>query len=309
MGRPFRHCDSAGSERRHDRPSVVRRRARTGQSPDPRAADICPVGPRAAALPSAAPRSSPGVVRSLGRFLPVQVAWIAEGLLPWSEHRVGSLVPCGFEAYARVFHPAVRYPDDELFGIDSDDPDEDVTWAEVAAFNGRTAHPAMEWASITGSWEFQGNDDQPGLWNDAPAEGHLPVSVARDLTAVLARFTTTPGDCWFGLEQGVGSGPTEAPRLALPPREYVLQPGPLDLAAANLADEPAEQSANLWWPDDRAWFVATDIDLMTTYVGGSAACIADLLAADGVEAAQVPADQRTTWDADTVNPAPLGAPS
>ena len=85
--------------------------------------------------------------------------------------------------------------------------------------------------------------------------------------------------------------------------------GPVGLAATNLADEPAEQSANLWWPDDRAWFVATDIDLMTTYVGGSAACIADLLAADGLEAAVVPADQRVTWDADTVNPLPADAPA
>src|SRR3954451_5861107 len=48
MGRPF----GVESERRHDRPSVVRRRARTGQSPDPRAADNCPVGPRAAPLVS-----------------------------------------------------------------------------------------------------------------------------------------------------------------------------------------------------------------------------------------------------------------
>ena len=47
---------------------------------------------------------------------------------------------------------------------------------------------------------------------------------------------------------------------------------------------------------------------MTTYVGGSAACIAELLATDGLEAATVPADQRVTWDADTVNPRPLGAP-
>ena len=64
----------------------------------------------------------------------------------------------------------------------------------------------------------------------------------------------------------------------------MLSRGPVERAAANFAEEPPEQSANLWWPDDRAWFVATDVDLMTTYVGGSAACIADLLAADGLEA-------------------------
>jgi hypothetical protein len=240
----------------------------------------------------------------------VPFAWITEALLPFSDHRVGSLIPPVFEAYARVFHPAVRYPDDEeLFGIDTDEPDEDVTWAEVAAFNGRTAHPAMEWASITGSWEFRGNDDQPGVWNDAPAEGHLPVSVAERLAAVLAQHTTTAADCWFGVWSGFGFFGTPATTLHLPEREYVLSRGPVERAAANFADEPAEQSAGLWWPADRAWFVATDVDLMTTYVGGTSACIADLVAADGLEVAVVPVDQRVTWDADTVNPRPLGAPA
>jgi hypothetical protein len=241
-------------------------------------------------------------------------AWIAEALRPFAEHVVGSLVPPVYEAYARVFHPAVRYADDDWFPeIETGDAeplpaDEDVTWAEVAAFNGRTAHPAMEWASITGSWEFRGNDDQPGMWNDAPAEGHLPVSVATRLAAALARHTTSPADCWFGVWNGFGFSPAGGLAFALPNREFWLLRGPVDLAAANLAEEPSEQSANLWWPDDRAWFVATDIDLMTTYVGGSATCVADLLGTDGIEAAPVPADQRVTWDADTVNPPPMGAP-
>jgi hypothetical protein len=75
-----------------------------------------------------------------------------------------------------------------------------------------------------------------------------------------------------------------------------------------MAAEPSEQSASLWWPADRAWFVATDIDLVTTFVGGSAACVRDVLDHPLLEAAPVPADQRFTWDADTVNPAPVDAP-
>jgi hypothetical protein len=232
--------------------------------------------------------------------------WVVTALRGQEFGTVAGLVPPVFEAYARVFHPAVRYPDDELFGIDSDDPDEDVTWAEIAAFNGRIAHPAMEWAFITGSWEFRGGDDQPGVWNDAPAQGHLPVSAGTPLAAVLARHTTTPSDCWFGVDSTWHSDAEPALRLA--GVGCLLVRGTVELAASNFAPEPVEQSANVWWPDDRAWFVATNIDLMTTYVGGSAACIADLLAADGLEVAAVPADQRVTWDADTVNPPPLGAP-
>lgn len=232
-------------------------------------------------------------------------AWIAEALLPAADSRVGSVVPPVFEAYARVFHPAVRYPDDELFGIESDEPDEDVTWAEVAAHNGRTAHPAMAWASVTGSTDYLDSDDQPGLWNDSPAVGHLPVAVAARVADILSRHTATPAECWFGVD--TTWRPDAEPSLRLRDVDYVLLHGPVELAAANLAEEPAEQSAHLWWPEDRSWFVATDADLMSTYVGGSAACIAELVGADGLEAAQVPADQLVTSEADTVNPPPLGA--
>src|SRR3712207_5050036 len=169
MGRPF----GVESERRHDRPSVVRRRARTGQSPDPRAADTCPVGPRAASPRGQAPRSSPGVVRSPGREQrPVSTVgrtapagrWIAEAVRRAPRDTVAALLPAGFAAHARVFHPAVRYEGDD---------DVHVRWDEVAAANGTTPHRLMQWPGVTGSWEYLGEADQPGLWNDAPAEGHL----------------------------------------------------------------------------------------------------------------------------------------
>src|SRR3954467_14756014 len=202
MGRPFR----LASERRQiARPSYGGERE-PDSHPTPGPPTFVQSARVQLPLDSSA-AEQPGGCPFPGRFSAVQHAWIAEALHPFAEHRVSSLVPPVFDAYARVFHPAVRYPDDELFGIDPDEPDVDVTWAEVAAFNGRTAHPAMEWTSITGSWEFRGSEDQPGLWNDAPAEGHLPVSVAARLAAVLRRFTSTPEDCWFGLWDGFGHTP------------------------------------------------------------------------------------------------------
>jgi hypothetical protein len=80
----------------------------------------------------------------------------------------------------------------------------------------------------------------------------------------------------------------------------------VELAAANLVPEPASQSANAWWPADRAWFVATDIDLVSTYVGGSAAAVSALLACSAVEAAPAAADQGTAEGSDVVNPVPDG---
>jgi hypothetical protein len=50
--------------------------------------------------------------------------------------------------------------------------------------------------------------------------------------------------------------------------------------------------------------VATDVDLMTTYVGASESCAEDLLASGTLEVMRIPLDQPTTWDKDTVNPRP-----
>lgn len=215
-------------------------------------------------------------------------SWLTAALLPSRPRRVGSLVPPVFAAYARVLHPAVRYEEDD---------DVAVPWAAVARHNRRTAHPLMQWPSITGSWDYVSDLDQPGVWNDAPAEGHLPVEVARPLGAVLARHTAVPGDCWFGLAADA------APELANG-HPYLLVRGPVALAVANFVPEPAEQGPSLWWPGDRAWCVVTDPHLTSTYVGGTAAAIADLLAADGIETWEAEPGDPVMPDSDPVNPAP-----
>jgi hypothetical protein len=103
--------------------------------------------------------------------------WISSGRRRGEPGTVGALVPAVFEAYARVLHPAVRYVGDD---------DVEVSWAEVAAHNGTTAHPLMQWASITGSWDFVSADSQSPVWDAAPSEGHLTVLVAARLAGVLA---------------------------------------------------------------------------------------------------------------------------
>ena len=62
-----------------------------------------------------------------------------------------------------------------------------------------------------------------------------------------------------------------APLLRLPAREYLLYQGRPDQVAGWM-DGP-----NLWWPADRAWCVASEIDLPWTYVGGSKTLIAEVL--------------------------------
>ena len=204
--------------------------------------------------------------------------WISSARRRGGRGTVASLVPDVFDAYARVLHPAVRYAGDD---------DVDVRWAEVAAHNRTVADRLAHWETLTGGRV----DSQPPVWDDGPSEGHLPVGVARRLATVLARHTTTPAECLFGRWDGFGYDLPDAdvpPRLLLRgERDVVLVRGAVGDAVRNLAPEPHEQSANLWWPDDQAWCVVTDVDLRGSYVGGSAACIAELLDTAGLEALPV----------------------
>ena len=83
-----------------------------------------------------------------------------------------------------------------------------------------------------------------------------------------------------------------------------LLTGPIQSASTSPFANQLLPGVNLWWPDDRAWCVGTDIDLMTTYVGASRLAIASLLGDGSIEALAVSVDQLVTWDADTINPLP-----
>ncbi|MCZ4590055.1 hypothetical protein R1X32_13475 [Rhodococcus opacus] len=63
-------------------------------------------------------------------------------------------------------------------------------------------------------------------------------------------------------------------------------------------------SPNLWWPDDRAWCVATDVDLMASYVGASTECVHAITNCSELEALEVSATMSVQWDSDTINPRP-----
>ena len=105
------------------------------------------------------------------------------------------------------------------------------------------------------------------------------------LAELLRAWTTTPGRCWFCIWDGYGwIAGREGPRVHLPARDYLLYGGPVEAAVATVALAGHQQTANLWWPEDRAWCVATEIDLLWTYVGGPAGLIERLVSDDRIEA-------------------------
>ncbi len=216
---------------------------------------------------------------------------------------VGSLLPVTFEAYARVLHPAGR----ATAGGD----DVDVAWSEVAAANGRIAHAAMEWVAVTGDWRFMNERGQPGIWDRPPSVGSLPARQAASLAGVLARFSAKASECWFAVWYGYGNAPFDpgaVKLVAMPERPMVLLRGPVRAAETAFSGQAWPPSASLWWPEDRRWCVATDIDLQSSYVGGSAECIAAVLGDDRLESFAVSIDQTVDWRSDTLNPTPEPPP-
>jgi hypothetical protein len=230
--------------------------------------------------------------------------WVVDGLQGFAES-VASITPAGFAAYARVYHPAWRTIGDTRTIL---------RWAEVARRTGRAAHRQMQWPSILGSYEIH-TSPSPLYPQDrsfeAPHEGTLPPDLARVLWPTLAPHTSTPEACWFAVWEGFGClrpDVQSAPAFEIPNRRMHLFRAPIAAIEASFCDPPVDQSANLWWPDDRAWCVATEIDFMTTYIGGARATIAALLACADAEADAVELSDGVSWASDAVNPAPAGSP-
>ena len=196
----------------------------------------------------------------------VTAQWIAAAC-DGAPGTVGSWVPATFPSYARIHAP---------------EPGDDW-WAEyrelhatVAAVAGRhTSTPDSVWFAI---WEGHGfaNATTHIVW-----QGPLTDETRRALDAEQARLREEDVRRNGAIRAALDELPAfETFWLGSPFRRYVLLCGPV--AAASLLDEPGPpgsfQRPDLWWPDDRRWFVATDTDFWSLYVGGDEALIDELAA-------------------------------
>jgi hypothetical protein len=222
--------------------------------------------------------------------------WIFDRLHAFAQD-VGSIIPSGFESYARIFHPAARRDRDIARA---------VTWREIAEANGRTVHPEMQFGHIAGVWRRP--SAQPQLWTDEPVLGSLPAELGRALSDALAPHTSTPDRCWFAVWVGWGglAVPGGIPTVGTTQRRYYLAEGPL--SAAHEPVDHFDRSASLWWPEDRAWCVSTEVDFPWTYVGGTQECIASIFAHPAIEALRAHLSDGVTYTGDRINPAPPHPP-
>lgn len=250
--------------------------------------------------------------------------WVTDSLAGLNG-RVESVVPRGYPAYARILHPAE--------GSDG----ARVTWGEVAASTGRELHPLAQFASVAG----RRASPAPAEWAGRnPKEGTLDVDQLRALSRILSDHTATGDRCWLTVWEGWGNLPSRwrqtTPRVVQPYRAYYLferrvdevvefaveiarlhgdPPSSRPLTSTSAAPptstvpapprQPAPiraQSPSQWWPQDRGWFVGSEIDFDSTLVGGSESLVEQIVTDPHLEAFRVSRRGNLTHLGDTVNP-------
>jgi hypothetical protein len=232
--------------------------------------------------------------------------------------RVRHLVPPSFEAYARILHQTQRADRDRL---------RTGTWAERAAELEVRIGPETSWREMLDVASFEGEGD---AW--APDIGRLSEEEVSTVAALLENHTADPAACWFGLWTGFGfltpggvgylralpvtlrerwamwmirreerkvgreaeralRGLPTFPLLGARDRAYLLFGGAVS-DATRFMFHGWFQSPTLWWSDDRSWFVHTEIDAMSTYLGGSRQLVEELVGQQILESFEVAADDR-----------------
>ena len=231
-------------------------------------------------------------------------------------------MPTGFEAYARILHPASRRVGDRY---------EPITWSELARRRGKTIHPEVQLRALLGD-EF--GDSNP--WGELPEEDSIPEGLRAPLVDILRRFTGTADTCWFCIWEGYGiwfggqalkahtdmsksatrarrreadrrarreaAAFDEIPKASIMDgvRRCLVFTGSID-AVPGLTIGGWSHTPNWWWPDDRAWIVVSELDAPSTYVGGSAALVKAILSEPHLEAVMSDPNHRFDWLGDSIN--------
>lgn len=241
-------------------------------------------------------------------------AWVEAALKDWpaGRFRVRHLIPPVFEAYARILHRPYR-PQDGRFPTGS--------WAERADLLGISLGPE------TGRREIEGprtQDLDPDAWT--LPDGSLNEGEIQALVSLLGDYTSMHR-CWFAIWSGWGDlsggssalyrtrGGTiadlrirwrnrleswqarrEAARLKTfsllgqSGRSYLLLSGSVRDAERFHFEGGRFQSPTIWWPVDRSWLVHTEIDAVSTFVGGARALIDELVGEQVLESFELEAD-------------------
>jgi hypothetical protein len=186
-------------------------------------------------------------------------AWLASALgTLWT---VGGIVPPSYERHVLIeflIEPALGWEEEcELF----------AQLAPVLASH--TTTPDRCWFAI---WEGHGFD--------TTTTSYAAIATDDDDRRAIEARRQRLRDEDVRRNEAVRATLATLPAFDLPHRRYYLLHGPVSAASEiERPDGPFHQPPDLWWPDDRSWFVGGDVDLDWCCVGGSAPLAADVMAA------------------------------
>lgn len=113
--------------------------------------------------------------------------------------------------------------------------------------------------------------------------GYEPVVVLANGTRRY-NVARLPEGARFEVETPIPTEAYKRSKVELPDCRYLLYRGPIETALTGYPGRDPDKTANLWWPDDRAWCVGSDPELLWTYVAGPDELVAQLVADPFLEA-------------------------
>ena len=141
-------------------------------------------------------------------------------------------------------------------------------------------------------WEGHGFDRTTThvAWSDPPIDD--PARLARDEYRAQLRDEDERRRASIGAALG------DVPRFDLPNRTYYLLEGSVSAVTRLRYPDSMNDWRNpdLYWPDDRRWFVGTDVDFWSLYIGGDRDLIDDLVSSVPTSAEIVTPDRRLETD-------------
>lgn len=214
--------------------------------------------------------------------------WIDQHLVAFSDHLVTSLMPGIYESYCRVFHPAFTAYTPEGNG------EVPVRWAEVASRVGSIFHAAADWRRLSKS-QGRANDE----WALEPFFGEMPLAESIRLATIL-NDNRTAGIHYFAFSASnnvVGqANEIQQPLKIGFDRYHVFAGDLLDIRKSIAGVRP-----DMWWPASQDWFVVSNRDQQSTYVGGQTAVINNVIRDRQLEALEVSGAHSVLGSADTKN--------
>jgi len=185
--------------------------------------------------------------------------WI-EGACEGASSSVGALVPNKYPLFLRVHAPEP--------GADWWSAYRRLFETTASIGERHTSSPDKAWFAV---WEGHGFADRMTqiVWQE-PLDDATRSSLEQERSRLRDEAKRSNAAIRAALSQ--------IPRFDLPDRAYYLLAGAV--GAATQLSEPGPmakwRNPDLFWPDDRRWFVATDVDFWSLYVGGDHEFISEL---------------------------------